>query len=267
MQCPQCSELQISDELRFCRSCEHSVLEGANMSEVEKSKNKSMPLITGVNKGFLMLIIGVASTVLLSLFWDVGAPLEIIVRLFTFISFLFAIIGVLQILRALQLFDFSAINYLFGLIARRPAENTFNQTKADADNEQDTNLNQKFDTLLQKFKPAKKYLDRVTIKSTEEVIFLKAAEIDWIEPTGNYLKIHNGKETHLLRETMNSFEAKLDPKMFVRIQRSAIVNVERIKKLHPLFRGEYEVILSDGTRLTSSRGYRPKLQKVFGADL
>ncbi len=223
--------------------------------------------MSGVNKGFLVLLIGAASTVLLSLFWDVGAPLEVIVRLFTFISFLVALVGVLQILRALQLFDYSAINYLFGLIVRRPAGNTFNQTEADTDDKQDMNLNQKFDTLLQKFKPAKKYLDRVTIKSTEEVLFLKAAEIDWIEPTGNYLKIHKGKETHLLRETMNSFEAKLDPKKFVRIQRSAIVNVERIKKLHPLFRGEYEVVLSDGTRLTSSRGYRPKLQKVFGADL
>jgi two-component system LytT family response regulator len=66
---------------------------------------------------------------------------------------------------------------------------------------------------------------------------------------------------------MNALEAKLDPKQFVRIHRSAIVNVERVKKLYPLFRGEYEVVLSDDTCLTSSRSYRQNLQEVFGAEL
>ncbi len=267
MKCPQCSELNVSDNAHFCRNCGYTVLEIVEVSEGEKVKTKSATSQTGFSKGLLLLIAGAGATILTSLFWDIGAPLEIFVRLLAVISFLVALIGILQIVLALRLFDFPAVNYLFELFNHRRTKKVFNQTEENANYEQNENLNQKFGALLQKFKPRKKYLERVMIKSAEEVIFLKAREIDWIEPTGNYLQIHKGKETHLLRETMSAIEAKLDPKQFVRIQRSTIVNVERIKKLHPLFRGEYEIVLLDDTRLTSSRSYRSNLQKVFGTEL
>jgi two-component system LytT family response regulator len=76
------------------------------------------------------------------------------------------------------------------------------------------------------------------------------------------VELHVNKQTHLLRDTLNAIEAKLPPDKFVRISRSVIVNIERIKELQPLFYGEYTVILVNGTRLTLSRRYRDKLQQL-----
>jgi two-component system LytT family response regulator len=87
--------------------------------------------------------------------------------------------------------------------------------------------------------------------------------VDWIEAAGNYVEIHVGKESHLLRETMNNLESRLDPNRFLRIHRRIIVNLERIKRLEGISHGEYVVVLKDGTRLSSSRGFREGLQKLL----
>ena len=105
------------------------------------------------------------------------------------------------------------------------------------------------------------------MKSGGRLYFLRADEIDWIEAAGNYVRLHVGAEGHLLRETMNSIEARLNPEIFFRIHRSHIVNIERIKELQPWFNGEYVVILRNGARLTLSRGYREKLQERLGKPL
>jgi two-component system LytT family response regulator len=96
------------------------------------------------------------------------------------------------------------------------------------------------------------------------VSVLGVREIDWIEAEGDYVRIHVGKVSHLLRDTMKHLEAQLDPARFVRIHRSTIVNVERIKELQPFFRGEYVVLLQDGTSLKLSRGYKEQLETAFG---
>jgi two-component system, LytTR family, response regulator len=118
--------------------------------------------------------------------------------------------------------------------------------------------------LIEDARSGKKYLDRVVIKSTCRVIFLRVEEIDWIEAAANYLKLHASQEAHLLRETMNNLETRLDPEKFLRIHRSTIVNIERIQELQPWFHGDYIVLLRDGTKLTLSRSYRQKLQELFG---
>jgi len=107
--------------------------------------------------------------------------------------------------------------------------------------------------------------DRLVVKSGGRVYFLKTDEIDWVEAAGNYVRLHVSKDSHLLRETMNGIETKLDTRRFMRIHRSTIVNLERIKELQPWFHGDYVVLLRDGTRLTLSRGYRDKLQTVLGS--
>ena len=109
----------------------------------------------------------------------------------------------------------------------------------------------------------RKYLERLSIKSAGRITFLSVDEIDWIEAADNYVQVHAGRESHLLHATMNSLEGRLDPDKFLRIHRSAIVNVGRIKELHPMFHGEYRIVLKDGTRLTSGRGYRENLQKLL----
>lgn len=108
------------------------------------------------------------------------------------------------------------------------------------------------------------YLRRLVIKSGGRVTILAVRDIDWLEADGDYVKIHTGKAWHLLRETMKHLESQFDPARFVRIHRSTIVNVERIKELQPYFRGEYVVILNDGTSLKLSRGYKERLETALG---
>lgn len=105
--------------------------------------------------------------------------------------------------------------------------------------------------------------DRILLKAGGEIFFLKAEEIDWIEAEGDYMKFHARGRVHLLRETMGSLEDRLDPKRFIRIHRSTIVNIDRVKKLSPTFAGEYVVILHDGAKLRLSRGYHERLQELL----
>ena len=109
--------------------------------------------------------------------------------------------------------------------------------------------------------------DRLVVKSGGRLFFLRMDEIDWIEAAGNYVRLHVGTTSHLLRETMNAIEGRLDPEKFFRIHRSRIVNMERIQEMQPWLNGEYAVVLRTGTRLTLSRGYREKLQERLGRGL
>lgn len=106
----------------------------------------------------------------------------------------------------------------------------------------------------------KNYLTRLMIKAAGRVVLLKVSEIDFIEADGNYAKLHVGRKAHLLREKMHDLEARLDPAKFVRIHRSVIVNLDRIKELHPHFNGDYIVILDDGRQLRLSRTRRENLE-------
>ena len=105
--------------------------------------------------------------------------------------------------------------------------------------------------------------DRILVKSAGEIFFLKADEIDWVEAEGDYMKFHVGGRSHLMRETMARLEARLDPKRFVRIHRSTIVNIDRLRKLSPSFGGEYVIVLHDGTKLKLSRGYHDRIAMLL----
>jgi two-component system LytT family response regulator len=118
--------------------------------------------------------------------------------------------------------------------------------------------------LLEELKAGPQYLERLVIKAAGRIYFLETSEIDWIGAEGNYVSVHSGKKSHLLRETISSLESQLDPKKFVRIHRSSIVRIDRIQELQPWFHGEFRVILQDGTQLTLSRNYRDKLQEALG---
>jgi two-component system LytT family response regulator len=103
-------------------------------------------------------------------------------------------------------------------------------------------------------------LDRLIVKSSGRIYFVRTGDIDWCEAEGNYVRVHVGTQQHLVRETMNRMETQLDAAQFVRIHRSTIVNVDRIQELRSSFNGEHLVLLRTGTRLTMSRGYRDGLQ-------
>ena len=93
--------------------------------------------------------------------------------------------------------------------------------------------------------------------------FVRAEDIDWVEAEENYVRLHAGGRAHLVRDTMRAFREKLSPERFVRVHRSAIVNVDRIARVEPYARGEYTLTLADGTRLTSSRAHSDELRRLL----
>jgi two-component system LytT family response regulator len=107
-------------------------------------------------------------------------------------------------------------------------------------------------------------LERLMVKSDGRIYFVRIDDVDWIEAAANYVRMHVGKENHLLRETLTALEKKLDPARFVRIHRSTIVNLERIRELQPAFHGDYVIVLLDGTELAVSRGFRDNLKEALG---
>jgi two-component system LytT family response regulator len=114
---------------------------------------------------------------------------------------------------------------------------------------------------------AKAFAERIVVRDSGRVYFVGVQEISWLEASGNYVALHvaSGK-THLVHETMAAMEAKLDPALFVRIHRSTIVNVDRIKELQPHFNGEYVVLLKDDTKLKLSRSFLGKARAALGLE-
>jgi two-component system LytT family response regulator len=105
---------------------------------------------------------------------------------------------------------------------------------------------------------------RILVRSGERAVVVAVREIDWIDADGDALAIHAGRERYGLRERLKDLEQRLDPARFVRIHRSTIVNVDRVRELQPYYRGEIVVVLHDGTRLKVSRGCRARLEAVLG---
>jgi two-component system LytT family response regulator len=162
---------------------------------------------------------------------------------------------------ALQAFDAHALDYLLKPFDEQRFHKALDRARRDLQykgTSQETLI-----SLLDHFRDGHAHLQRLVVKSGARVVFLKTAEIDWFEASGNYVVLHVGRETHLLRTTMNALEPKLDTQHFVRIQRSTIVNLDRIKALQPWNRGEQILVLKDGTELTLGRAYRGKLERLL----
>jgi two-component system LytT family response regulator len=163
---------------------------------------------------------------------------------------------------ALRAFEVQALDYLLKPFDGERLHGALSRARRQVDTQETGDIGRRLLALVRDLKsdrPPKS--DRLVVKSGGRLFFLRADEIDWIEAAGNYVRLHLGSEAHLLRETMNSIEARLNPELFFRIHRSHIVNIERIKELQPWFNGEYVVILRNGAKLTLSRGYREKLQE------
>jgi two-component system LytT family response regulator len=172
---------------------------------------------------------------------------------------------------ALRAFEVHALDYLLKPFDDARFERALSEAKLRVEQRSVSGLGERLVRLLagregQPAAPAApppQYLTRLLIKSAGRVFFLKADEIDWVGAEDYYVKLHVGRRCHLLRETMNELEAKLDPQKFLRIHRSSIVNVERIKELQQLFNGDYAVVLHDGTELKLSRSRREQMQTLL----
>ena len=164
---------------------------------------------------------------------------------------------------ALKAFEVHALDYLLKPFDDERFARAIQRVRRQIERQSINDLSRRLQGLLDDMQSARKHVERLVIKSAGRIFFLSVGEIDWIEAADNYVRLHAGRESHLLRETMNSLEKKLDPDQFLRIHRSRIVNIRKIKELQPLFRGEYDITLRDGTRLESGRVYRERIQKLF----
>jgi two-component system LytT family response regulator len=168
---------------------------------------------------------------------------------------------------ALKAFDVHALDYLLKPFDDERFAHALARAKAQIEAREIDRLSKRLLALLEEreserkgSKHEKNYLTRLMIKASGRVMLLKVDDIDFIEADGNYAKLHVGRKAHLLREKMHDLEERLDPERFVRIHRSIIVNLDRIKEMHPHFNGDYIVVLEDGRQLRLSRSRRDLLE-------
>ena len=165
---------------------------------------------------------------------------------------------------ALRAFDVSAVDYLLKPIDRERFDRTVvrleNRLASDAppDSRPDVAI------ILDGVRPNMPPLRRFLVRSPRGYHFVDAADVEWIEAEGNYAALHAGGRVHLVRHTMKTLEARLDPSAFVRVHRSAIVHVARIARVEPLGHGEYRLHLTSGARVHSSRGYGERVVALLG---
>jgi two-component system LytT family response regulator len=117
--------------------------------------------------------------------------------------------------------------------------------------------------VLREIRALRGYGERLAVRDGARVTFVPVTDIDRIEAAGNYVRVHTGKVSHLMRDSMKDVEARLDPARFLRIHRSLIVNVDRIVHVEPHFHGEYVLSLRDGTRVTSSRSFSDRVRALL----
>ncbi len=165
---------------------------------------------------------------------------------------------------AVRAFEVHALDYLLKSFDRERFQDALQRAKEQIRRSQEGLWNERLTGLLEDLQARQTRLTRFVIRSAGRIFFLRVEDIDWLEAAGNYVSIHVGRESHLIRETLQSVEGRLDPAKFLRIHRSTVVNCDRIKELQPLFHGDYVVRLRDGTELTLTRNYREKLAGVLG---
>ena len=165
---------------------------------------------------------------------------------------------------ALQAFDASALDYLLKPFDPDRFARALDRARRFLRHQNREELEAKLTSMLGGLNRTRRYLDRFIVRYGRRILFVDAAEVDRIEADGNYAAIHVGKQVHLLREAISRLEEQLDPAAFVRIHRSHIIAVDRVRQLESVFQGEYVVTLKDGTRITSSRTYRERLEQAVG---
>ena len=162
---------------------------------------------------------------------------------------------------ALKAFEAHAVDYLMKPFSSERLHAAVERARADIDRSSSRELKAALHTMLEDIQRERAYPEWLLIKKDDRSVFLRVADIDWIESSRNNVRLHVGKDVYLFHETTTGIESKLDPKQFFRIHRSTIVNIERIKEMHPWFNGDYAVTLKDGSKLTLSSTYRERLKE------
>jgi two-component system, LytTR family, response regulator len=165
---------------------------------------------------------------------------------------------------ALSAFDLQAIDYLLKPFDRDRFRIAFDRARRQlASREKELN-DSKILKLLEDMSGRSPYLDRIVLNSSNRSIVVKTDEIDWIEAEGNYVRIHFGKQSSLLRETLANLESQLDPRKFMRIHRSQIVNIDHVRELQPWSHRGWRIVMLNGTELPLTRTYRDQVYRRLG---
>ena len=164
---------------------------------------------------------------------------------------------------AIRAFEVQAVDYLLKPVVetrfRESVRRAINRLRVTPRKE----LAHEIAQLLERVALAPMRNGRIPIKRDGRVNFVRVDDIDWVEADGDVLRLHAGRDSHTVRETMAQIEAKLPAPPFLRIHRSLIVNVERVREVQPWFKGDYVLILHDGTKLRSGRSYRDAVQTLI----
>lgn len=161
---------------------------------------------------------------------------------------------------ALRAFEFHALDYLLKPFDRARFGDALDRARAQINNRRNEGApDRRIMNLLEKMTAEREHLEWLTVKKDERIMLLRAADVHWIEAQGNYVSLKLAENSQLLRETMDNLESQLDPRTFVRIHRSTIVNINQIKELQVWARGEYRVVTHSGKAFTLSRSYRHRL--------
>lgn len=163
---------------------------------------------------------------------------------------------------ALEAFEVHALDYLLKPFKAIRFQEALQRARKYLADRTAATLNQNLQDLLTAVRPETGYPSRLSVKSGERTTFVKVDEVDYIEAAANYAILHAGAQNHILRETLTNLETRLSPKQFLRINRSAIVNLDRVKEVKPALRGEYLVVLKNGKELSLTRGVREIQQRL-----
>ena len=168
---------------------------------------------------------------------------------------------------ALRAFETHALDYLLKPFDDERFEAALERARERIRQQRGDDLDRRLQALLETVQGDHGYLRRLVVPAGHRSVFLKTEQIDWIGAERNYIRLHAGGRAYLMRENLSRIASTLDPKMFCRIHRSTIVNIDRIQAVESLFRGEYLVVLHDGTKLTSGRSYRSNLHAIMGKEI
>jgi two-component system, LytTR family, response regulator len=166
---------------------------------------------------------------------------------------------------ALKAFEVHAIDYLLKPFDIERFERALRHAKSQLGKSESKGQDEAIRELAGNLRSERSGTKRISIKSSGKLIFIRTDEIDFVEAADNYVKVHVGSDLHVVRDTLGAFESRLPSDDFVRISRSCIINLDRVKELQPLEYGEYEVLLQDGTHLRLTRGFRQNLQRLRNA--
>lgn len=162
---------------------------------------------------------------------------------------------------AVRAFEAQAVDYLMKPFSRERLEEAVRRVRELLKGRSLEDFRESIGKIVEKIRRDRSYPEWVLLKAEGKNVFVKVRDIDWIESSRNNVRIHVGQVVYLLHETTSAIAQRLDPRKFLRIHRSSIVNIERIKELHPWFNGDYAVFLRDGTQLTLSASYRDRLRE------